>query len=90
MALMEQLFAGIGYFVYEAMPATVVAHYPMEVFLYLCMKQKWTVLMGRERIMAPLSLPIHTVSGTIPMGTREHNKLHLKIGQMCLNKLEFP
>lgn len=90
MALMEQLFAGIGYFVYEAMPATVVAHYTMEVFLYLCMKQKWTVLMGRERVMAPLSLPIHTVSGTVPMGTREHNKLHLKLDQMCLNKLEFP
>lgn len=49
MALMEQLFAGIGYFVYEDMPATVVAHYTMEVVLYLCMKQKWTVLMGRER-----------------------------------------
>lgn len=90
MALMEQLFAGIGYFVYEAMPATVVAHYPMEMFLYLCLKQKWTVLMGRERVMAPLSLPIHTVSGTVPMGTREHNKLHLKLDQMCLNKLEFP
>lgn len=90
MALMEQLFEGIGYFVYKALPATVVAHYVMEVVLHLCMRQKWTVLMERERVMAPLSLPIHTVSGTIPMGTREHNKLHLKLDQMCLNKLEFP
>lgn len=79
MALMEHLFEGIGYFVYKALPATVVAHYVMEVVLHLCMRQKWTVLMERERVMAPLSLPIHTVSGTIPMGTRETQQTSFKI-----------
>lgn len=43
--------------------------------------------MGGERVMVPLSLPIHTVSATISMDTREYNKLHLKFDQICLNKL---
>lgn len=37
--------------------------------------------------MVPLSLSFHTVSATVSMGTRRYNKLHLKLGQICLNKL---
>lgn len=43
-----------------------------------------------DRIMAPLSLPIRTLSVTILMGTREHNSFRLKLVLICLDKLEFP
>lgn len=84
---MEQLFAGIGYFIYKAIPAIVVSHYIMEVVIYLCMEQKWPVPMGERKLWLPLTLPIHTVSATLSMDTREYNKPHLKLGQTCLEKV---
>lgn len=81
-ALMGQMFAGIGYFIYKAMPTTVVAHYVSD-HIYLCETE-----MGERELWLPSSLPIHAVSATISMGTREYNKLHLELDQICVNKLD--